>query len=73
LAAWISARALSFSTPAEVVDSFAVDSFSLVTLTTSVECSAVLFSSPSDCDSSCEAFQKVLVAATKDLSKNYFF
>jgi len=48
LAAWISAMALSFSTPAAVVDSLAVDSFSLVTFETSPECSAVLLSSPSD-------------------------
>jgi len=73
LAAVISATALSFSTPAAVVDSLAEDSFSFSTLSTSLECSAVLLSSPSACDSSAADFQKVLVALTKDLSKNFFF
>ena len=72
LALWMSEMAFSFSTPVAVVDSLADSSFSLVTLTTSVECSAVLLSSPSACFSSWDDFQKVLVAFTNDLSKNFF-
>jgi hypothetical protein len=72
LALAISAIAFSFSTPVAVEASLADDSFSLVTLTTSLECSAVLLSSPSDCFSRADDFQKVLVALTKDLSKNFF-
>jgi hypothetical protein len=68
----MSEMAFSFSTPVAVVDSLADSSFSLVTLITSVECSAVLLSSPSDCFSSWDDFQKVLVALTNDLSKNFF-
>lgn len=72
LAAWISERALALSTSNEVVYSRDEDSFSLVTLKTSVECSAVLLSSPSDYLSSSDDLQKTLVAATKLLSKNFF-
>jgi len=71
LALAISVMAFSFSTLAAVLDSLAVSPFSLVTLSTSPECSVVLLSSASDCFSSACDFQKVLVADTKLLSKNF--
>jgi len=71
LAAAISSLAFSFSTPVEVELSRSFSFCSLPTLLTSLECSAVLLSSPSDWASSWAALQKVLVALTNELSKNF--
>jgi hypothetical protein len=68
----MSAMAFSFSTSAAALASLAASPFSPATLSTSLECSLVLLSSPSDCFSSADDFQKVLVAVTKLLSKNFF-
>jgi len=73
LAAPMSSIAFSFSTFCAVVASVADASLSLVTFSTSLECSPVLLSSPSACFSSWDDFQKVLVALTKELSKNFYY